>query len=208
MPIADIYVLDHVQSFLNEPLHNIYTFEKLGITDAQDLINAFQADILPKILSMQVDDVVTKAIKAYSLGDLGDLSEETFNSPGGYDLDEMLPIFNAVNFTLKPAGRAVRPGSKRISGIPESVQVNGTITNATYIGYIEALRSAYGNEVSVDDTNFWKLVIVKRVLYVVPGSSPERTAYRFPETDAELVYSALRNVTTTTKVSHQVSRGN
>lgn len=208
MALADIYVLDHAQEFGTEPLHNIYCYEKLGEGDAYDLINAFQADILPSVLALQVNTMVTRFISAYSLGNLADLAEETINAVGSYGADQMLPVFNAVNLTLKPTSRAVRPGSKRVSGIPETVTGNGIITDAEYLGRIETLRLAFGNEISTDDENFWRLVIVKRVKYNPDPEKPDHFAYRFPETDGELVVAPLRNVTTTTRVSHQVSRGN
>jgi hypothetical protein len=208
MALADIYVLDHIQSFNNEPIHNIYTFEAISEGSALDLINAFEEDILPSVQLMQCDDLRTEALKAYSLGNLADLNEKTIGTGGGNTSADMLPVFNAVNFSLKPTSRAVRPGSKRIAGVPETVQVNGTITEGGYLTFMENLRVAYGNEVSTDDVNFYRLVIVKRVLYDVPDTDPVRQAYRFPVSDEELVFAALRNVTTTTKVSHQVSRGN
>jgi hypothetical protein len=139
---------------------------------------------------------------------LADLNEVAVGETGVYGPDDMLPVFNAINFTFKPTSRAVRPGSKRIAGIPEGAQDKGTIENAPYLALIETLRVAYGNEISVDDTNFWQFVVVKRVPYDVPDSDPVRTAYRFPETDEELVFAPLRVVTTTPKISHQVSRGN
>jgi hypothetical protein len=208
MALADIYVLDHVQRYLAEPIHNLYTFERLGDGTAVELINAFQADLLPGIQILQCEQIVTVALKAYSLGDLGDLSEETINTPGGQDGEEMLPVFNAVNFTLKPASRAVRPGSKRIAGIPESVQADGTINSSPYVTAMESLRIAYGNEISVDETNFWRMVIVKRVKYNPDPEKLDEFAYRYPTAEDPLVFAPLRNVVYTNKVSHQVSRGN
>jgi hypothetical protein len=138
---------------------------------------------------------------------LGDLGEETVGTGGGIT-GEMLPVFNAVNFTIKPASRAVRPGSKRIAGVPETVQLDGTITDSSYITALNGLRVAMGNEISTDDVNFYRLVTIKRVAYDVPDSDPVRVAYRFPETDGELVFAPVRNILLNTKVSHQVSRGN
>lgn len=208
MALADIYVLDHMQTFLNEELHNIYTYERLDTGTANDLVAAFIEDVLPLILPLQSSVVKTPSIKAYSLGNLGDLWEETVNEEGGTVDAEILPIFNALGYTFKPTSRAVRPGSKRIAGVPESAQVNGTITLAGYLTAMEALRLAYAGNISDDDANFWAPVVVKRVKYEVPDSDPVRFAYRFPETDGELVSATLRNVTTNTKVRHQTSRGN
>lgn len=208
MALADIYVLDHQQSFNSEPLHNLYTFDSGGDGTAVNLVDAFIEDVLPLVQNMQCAQIVTDSIYAYSLGNLADLAEQTIGTPGGLASQEMLPVFNALNFTLKPTSRAVRPGSKRIAGIPETVQVDGRITGTTYLSIMELLRLGLAEPISDDDTIFFTPVIVKRVKYEVPDSDPVRFAYRYPETDEELVASTLRNVTTTPKVSHQVSRGN
>lgn len=208
MALADIYVLDHVQLFEGEDLHNMYTYERSTTGTAVDLINAFREDILPLIQQLQVDDVTTPVIKAYSLGNLGDLDEQTVDEAGANVGVDMLPIFNAINFSLKPASRAVRSGSKRISGIPETVVTNGTVTDSTYLTALEALRIELGEPISDDDVAFWNPVIVKRIKYTVPDSDPERFAYRYPETGDTLVTAALRAVVINRKVSHQVSRGN
>lgn len=206
--LADIYVLDLQQSFEGEVIHNIWTFHKLGTGISQDLIDAFQSDLLPKIALIQNVEIITKLVRVYSLGNLGDTGEEVFSLPGGQDTGQMLPVFNAMNFTLRPVGRTVRPGSKRFAGVPELVQNKGTITDATYLGQLESLRVGLANELSTDDVNFWQPCITKRVKYEVPDSDPVRFAYRYPETDEELVFAPVGNAVTTTKVSHQVSRGN
>lgn len=208
MALSDLYVLDHKQSYLNEPIHNIYTFEALGTGSSTDLVNAFQADILPKVQALQSDDIRTDSLLAYNLGSLADIDEKTINTLGLTTEADMLPIFNAVNFTFKPASRAVRPGSKRIAGIPESAQTDGRITLAGYITAMETLRTAFGNEISTDETNFYRFVVVKRIKYVPEGNPPDKFAYRFPTAEDTLVFAPLRNVTTTLKISHQVSRGN
>lgn len=208
MALDDIYVVDHVQSFLGEALHNMYTFERSTTGTAVDLINAFREDMLPLILQLQVDDVRTETIKAYSLGNLSDLDEQTVDETGANVGVDMLPIFNAINFSLKPVGRTVRPGSKRISGVPETVATNGTITDSTYLTAMETFRLELSEPISDDDVTFWNPVIVKRVKYAVPDSDPERFAYRYPMAGDTLVFAALRTVVINRKVSHQVSRGN
>jgi hypothetical protein len=208
MALADIFVLDHVQSFDGEPLHNLYTYDSGGTGTAVDLINAFRDDMLPLILQLQCAQIRTDTIKAYSLGNLGDLDEQTVDETGANVGLQMLPVFNAVNFSLKPTSRAVRSGSKRIAGIPETVQVDGTITDATYLTAMEALRIAMSNPISDDDLVFFDPVIVKRVKYAVPDSDPVRYAYRYPEAGDTLVTATIRAVVLNRKVSHQVSRGN
>jgi hypothetical protein len=207
MAIEDIYVLDLQQSFVNEPLHNIFTYERSTTGTAVDLINSFLDDILPLLKVMISNQITYTGIKAYSLGNLADLDEQVVDETGTLTGD-MLPVFNALNYTLKPTSRAVRPGSKRFAGINETMQVNGRITDSSMLAAMEDLRLALAEAISDDDVTFWNPIVVKRVLYDVPDSDPVRQAYRFPTTDEELVFAGLRAVSTTPKISHQVSRGN
>jgi len=206
--LANIYVLRHIQDYEGEDVENVYTFENDAGMDAQDLCLAFIEDVLPAVMAIEGGTIVSKEVRAYSLGNLSDLWNETDTTPAGYDTADTLPVFNAVGYTFRSGTRAVRPGSKRYANIPETVQIRGQITDAAYIAKMETLRGIFANNISNDDLLFAKFVIVKRVKYDVPGSDPVREAYRFPETDAELVVGNVLNVLTSRKITHQVSRGN
>jgi len=208
MALADIYVLDHAQSFLGEPIHNLYTYERLGTGSAQDLIDAFQSDMLPAIRTIQASQIKTDYLKAWSLGNLSDMAEEDISSAGLVVDVQMLPVFNAINYSMPSNNREVRGGSKRIAGVPENFQVDGTITDAGYIATLNLLKVAYGAEISVDTTNFWRLSIVKRIKYNPDEARPEHFAYRYPEAGDPLVVAQPRAISLKLKVSHQVSRGN
>ena len=207
MALADIYVLDLKSQFLGEDLHNVFTYDSGGGGSAVELVDAFMDDVYPTINQLASSSIYFLSVYAYSLGNLGD-SAEQFIDENGLNGADMLPVFNAVGYTLKTANRAVRPGSKRFAGVPEAVQVSGTITDETYVGVMETLRVALSENISDDDVTFYNPVVVKRVKYEVPDSDPVREAYRWPETDGELVASSLRLVATSKKVTHQTSRGN
>ncbi len=206
--IDQIYVVTHVQSNLNEEILNVYTYNADVGMHAIDVCNAFKADMIPAIMAVEGGTIISKEVKAYSLGDLAEVDEVTDTTLNGYGSSDTLPVFNAIGYTLKPAGRAVRAGSKRYANIPEEVQIRGEISDATYLTKMETLRVALDTGISDDDTLFAFPVIVKRVKYDVPGSDPVRSAYRFPTSDEELVFAGLRAVLTSPKVTHQVSRGN
>lgn len=206
MALEDIYVLDFASEFANDPMHNIFTYERSTSGTSTDLLNAFMEDIFPLVRGLFSSNIHYTTVKAYSLGNLGDLDERVIDLFGTREID-MLPVFNAINYTLKPVGRGVRPGSKRFAGIPEIVQVSGTITDAAYIASMEVLRLALAEAISDDDLAYFDPVVVKRVKYEIPGSSPVRFGYRFPEVELELDARHLRLVSMTTKISHQVSRG-
>jgi hypothetical protein len=205
--LTKIYQLNHKQDVNGEELLNIYFFRNLGTgTDAHDLSDAFISDLQPLILDLQVPNVVTTEIKAFSLGNFADFWVEPENEAGTADPTDPLPIFNAINYTLRPTTREIRPGSKRIAGIPESVTTFNNITFAAYLTSMEALRVAFGTPIGTDP-DFFELVVVKRIKYEVPDSDPVRFAYRLPETDEEAVVANLGAVLTTPRISHQVSRG-
>jgi hypothetical protein len=165
------------------------------------------ADVYPAINQLASSSIYFLSVYAYSLGNLGD-SAEQFIDENGINGADMLPVFNALGYTLKTANRAVRPGSKRFAGVPEAVQVSGTITDATYVGLMETLRVALDTGLTNDDIQFYTACVVKRIKYEVPGSDPVREAYRWPEDGDPLVVSPLRLVATSKKVTHQTSRGN
>jgi hypothetical protein len=207
-PIDQVFVLQHLQDNLGEVILNTYTyFADVGMT-AINVAEAWIEDVFPAVMAIEGGTLVSREVKTYSLGDLADIDDQELPGASGYDSSDTLPVFNAIGYTLKPTTRAVRPGSKRYANIPEEVQIRGVITNATYLTEMEALRVALDTPISVDDTLFAAPVIVKRVKYVVPGSDPERFAYKFPNTDEDLVYATLRSVLTSPIITHQVSRGN
>lgn len=202
-----LYLLTHMQSFGTEVIENAYTFLKLDTGTAVDLANAFISDVLPHIRQIQCAQIVTTEVKVINLGNLGDSAEVAVNLAGLLTGEQMLPVFNAIGYTFKPASRAVRPGGKRIAGVPESDQVDGTITNSAYITDMNALKAAYGSNISDDDTNFFAFCIVKRVKTAIPGTTPVKYRYTLPGVGVDATVSELSAVLTSTKVSHQVSRG-
>lgn len=206
MALVDIYVLDLKQFFGLEECHNIFSYERLGDGTAVDLNNAFIEDVLPAINEVQGDVVTNSSLRTYSLGNLGDFTETALDGGGAGVAAQCLPSFAAYGFTLKPTTRAIRPGSKRFTGVPEASQNNGTIVDSATLANLELLRVALDTEISDDDVNLWANVIVKRVKYVPDPDRPDHFAYRYPETDAELVSSHLGGVLLSVQVTHQTSR--
>jgi hypothetical protein len=208
MPLNKIYMLDHIQSFNNEPIHNIYFLESLDAGDAVDAVSAFTGSLLTKVRNLQCEQILTTGLRCTNLGSPTDWNEVALSLTGTLTGHEMLPVFNALGYTLKPTNRTIRPGSKRIAGVPETCQVDGTITEGSYITAMETLRAAFGALLTSEDASTFTLVVVKRVKEAVPDTDPVEYTYRLPETDDELVFAPLGAVKTSTKVKHQVSRGN
>src|SRR6476469_1916359 len=151
MAIGDMYVLDLKQSFLGQPLHNIFTYEASGTASSFALCQAFIDQVLTAVLRpIQCSQIVSVSVAAYNLGIPEDIFEITVGANGGITA-EMLPVFNAINFTFKSGSRGIRPGSKRIAGIPETVQLDGTINDASYITALNALRVQFGEDLEGGD---------------------------------------------------------
>jgi len=206
MALADLYVLDFKQRFRLQDIHNIFTFDRSGTGNAVDLNSAFVNDLLTPINAIQNNAIENVSLRTYCLGDLADNGEFQL-SGGGLDTStDMLPLHDAVNFTIKSTTRAVRPGSKRFSGVSEPYQSDGDIIDSAYIAVLETLRLALGDPITGDASNIYDPVIVKRVKYTVPDSDPPRDAYRFPEIGETPVVGTVAAVLLNKHISTQVSR--
>jgi hypothetical protein len=207
MPLADVYQLIDKQMYGQQPVENVWFFERLDAGgSAADLIDAFVSGIFPQIRAIQGNGIYHAEITCQSLGDLSDFDTQVTNVYGTYGAVDVLPSFNAVGFTLKPATRAVRPGSKRFVGVPEEAVISGTIVFPAYLTALEALRIELDdNQVGTDSE--YQPVIVKRVRYQPdPVEEPDKWSYRLPETDAELVLGLVKQALLNPETTSQVSR--
>lgn len=206
MALDDLFVLDLKQDFNGQDIHNIFTYERQDSGFAVDVANAFEDALLPAINQIQCEQITNVSLRTYCLGNLASNDERVLPGGGLVVGNQMLPLHDAINFTLKSTTRAVRPGSKRFSGISETYQNNGTINNADYIADLELLRIALDTDLNDGLTEVFAPVIVKRVKYAVPDSDPVRYAYRFPEIGETPIVAQLSTVLLNLKISHQVSR--
>lgn len=207
MAINTIYMLRLQQTWDTggRPMENVFFYDHTaGVGDAFTLATDFVTTILPLINAIQGATVKNVDVNVVNLGDLGDFSSPITTGSGAIG-GESLPPFAAIGYTLKVNTRAVRKGSKRFSGVPEAVQAQGLIIDATYKAAMEALRVAMQLElVSAADT--WLPVVIKRVKTAVVGTVPTKYTYRLPTIDAELVVGEIVVALTSFNVSHQVSR--
>ncbi len=205
MALNSIYQLILQQEYRQKQMINVFFFNHAaGTGHAGELNLQFEEQWLPLILALQTNAVTTLELDSINLGDLSDFDTLLNNDIGAYST-EVLPAANALNFTFKLDTRAVRPGSKRFSGIPETVTNEGIINDTTYLTKIEALRLAMsGNLIGAGDT--FQPVVVKRVKTPVTGTVPLQYTYRLPKTDSELVFGGVTVALTSDQVSTQVSR--
>lgn len=203
MALADIYQLFDLQRLPSgETMENVYFYERVDPAgDAQDLVGAFIADVRPSILGIQSAGLVHYLTRAISLGDVADFYELGEAGIVGARAGAVRNEWDCFAYTLRPSSRAVRPGSKRIGGVPEgdAEYTNGVVTDTSMLILLQAARAAMGVVIS-GDTSDYQPVIVKRVF--------DDPSYRLPETDGELVAVPVSTVLLNTKISHQISRGN
>lgn len=208
MGLETFYQLNHKQKdAYGQSIMNTYFFNHTaGSGFAIDLVQDFIDVMMPLVNQLQCNVIDNVLIEAFNLEVLSDFWSQDPTGAGALTGD-MLPLFNAVSFTVKPNTRAVRKGGKRISGVPESVQNVGVITDGTYLGFIEDYRLQLATEL-VGTSDTWTPVIIKRVKTAISGTVPTQYRYRLPVNDSELVYGGVQSVLASVNVSSQVSRKN
>lgn len=213
MPINDILQVTIKQRWIptGEPMYYNLWFNQIGILGgAEDLANGITepGGILETINSLQVSKCENDTIKVINLFSPTDFFEEDLTGAGAYTSSQSLPIHSAVNFTKKTDNREINNGTFRISGIPEEVQADGVITESGYIGFLNDLRALLAADVNTLSDNGFDPIVVKRIEYDVPGSSPVRKAYKLPASAGAAELAHVVSVIVNTRISHQVSRGN
>lgn len=207
MALNTIYMLRLRQLWgaAGKPQENVFFYDHTAGTGvAIDLAQTFENQILPLINAIQSDAIVNNSLTIINLGDLADFIDYPLTDGGDYS-GESLPPYAAVGYTMKLSTRAVRNGSKRFSGIVESVQSNGVITDATFITKQNALKSELALELT-DVADTYLPVVIKRVKEPVVGTVPLKYTYRLPTTDGELTVGEVVTVLTSVNLTHQVSR--
>jgi len=197
-------VIDH-QSLNNQEMLNVYFFANDdGDGTAEDVRSAYDIVLMDVIKDMQSEDLMHTLTEVLALFDEADFDLFATGTPGTV-ANESLPNTDAINFTLKPASRSVRPGSKRIAGIPEGATSNNVVNEETYLPLVEDARIALeGNIINGDGLAVeYRPVIVKRIPYTAPSGNP---AYRLPVSGSEANVVAVQAVLTKLVMSHQTSR--
>lgn len=207
MPLNTVYQVRARQQWGSggKELETVWFYDHTaGTGDSTDLAVAWGTGIGDAINDMQCSHVRNYSIDVINLGDLSDFDSVPWTG-GGAIVQEANPPFAAVGFTMKVDTRAVRKGSKRISGIPETVVQNGVVTDSAYLALMETLRGAMQVEI-VTGTDTFLPVVVKRIKTAVTGTVPLQYTYRLPTIGDPLTLGEIVVVLTSPNLTHQVSR--
>lgn len=201
-----IYSLAVKQNMFGQNIENIFFYEAIGDAgSAGDLRAAWNTALSVSMRNLQSAQLNWTEIDTTNLGDLADFEKFPFAVGGLAGDGDTLPAFNAVGYTLNPLTRAVRPGSKRIAGILEAVQLNGVLTEPTYVGHVEDFRLLL-DDVVVGALTSYQPVIVKRVKVPVPDTEPPQFTYRLPKPPEDATLGLVKSATSSLIITSQVSR--
>lgn len=203
MANGDIYQVIDTAVFQGQKLINVYYYrwDSVVVTaDAEDVANGFIDVVLPKVCAVQIAQVLHTDIDVKNLFAPEDAFHVAISEPGtgAITSTDFLPIFNAVNFTLNSDNGAVRNGSKRYSGLVESWQTSGVITDTSVLGWLGDLAESLAQALQVGVVDTFFPVIVKRLL--VGGS------YVLPSTAGEAIFGGVIDAVFDALISSQVSR--
>jgi hypothetical protein len=207
MPIDTVYQVRARQQYGTggKEMETVWFFDHTaGSGDAAHLAEVWGTARGALINPLQTANIKNLSIDVINLGDLGDFASVPWLGTGAV-ADDTMPPYVAYGYTMKVNTRAVRKGSKRIGGVPETAATNGVVTAAPVITNMEALRVAMMTEM-VDATDTYLPVVVKRVKTAVADTEPVQYTYRLPTTNLELVLGEVVVVLTSPNLSHQVSR--
>lgn len=190
---GDLVELVHEQTYLGQIVNNVYYFRAVADTTLLTLTSWFEANVVPGMKNNQVDLVTHVNLRTRNVF----LDSETYEEPltgTGLLVSGLgeLPSFVAYAIRLDHDNGAVRPGFKRIVGVPEDSIENALLTSSR----VTALTTVAGllvNPASTVNPQF-EHVVVGRVCETpnpTPGAIPACLKYRLPETQAELVAGVI-----------------
>jgi len=211
MALSDLFqaTLETTYNLTGEKLENVFFFRKAtGLGTAATLADAMLAtDGIIEVQSSIISDQATiSLLTVLNLGDPEDFDIRPLLVSGGQTGD-VLPMFNALNVTLRPGTRSIRPGSKRIGPLSEENQIDGAVTGAPFIAIIADYIALMDDEIDDGGGITFKQVVIKRV-FVAADPPDHGPYYRLPADEETPVVGDVIAAFYNPRLSHQVSRGN
>lgn len=120
MAQGDIYRVTVFQTLLLQECLNVFFYQQSSVGgDGNDLTDAFEEDVRPSLLAVQVDDLVWSRIDTLNLNDGITFTSRAQISQTGMRLGSPATSFLAWGFRLARANALTRNGSKRLAGVAE-----------------------------------------------------------------------------------------
>lgn len=132
MAINDTYLVRDLQVQDGEDIMNTYYYQQITSGgNAQDLAEAFYAEIISNMIPFQSNKVTHIGVQVENRADPGDFHLLNLTSANvGSTTGDSLPKFVAWGFQVNRSATQRRHGAKRIPGVPESLlEVEGDPTS-------------------------------------------------------------------------------
>lgn len=211
MAVGDVYEVIDVQSLYEQQVLNVYFYQQqaafipLAGSVAQALAEEFEATVVSQIINVQSEDLAHVEVQVRNLFDPTDTGIAVSGQIGlQSSVGGTLPGFNAFGLQLNTDNAAVRPGAKRIAGLPESETGDG-IPSVAMVAALDDLADVLaapitGGLIVMDDIMF--PVVVQRVRSGTAGNY----TYRLPENSGELVLGVVLEILVKLLITSQISR--
>lgn len=126
---------------ISRPINAVFYYHTVaGSGTADDLAEAFFADVLPAILAATAQTTVYQSMEVTGVQGIFDIESRVFDSPGEIAVDGE-PDFVAWQWRFNRIDAQDRHGFKRLSGVPDDYWVAGAPT-ATYNTELAAVTAA------------------------------------------------------------------
>lgn len=152
MADGDYYEIIDKQVQGGQTILNVYVYRATGTdSNAIAVADTFNSDLLPSIAALQsglLQHVETTVNNLMDLSDFANIATAVTGAQGG----DALPPYDAVALFYQRTTRASRNGWKRIAGVPENHQNNGTLDSTILASWVTIANLLLGPVVSTVHT--------------------------------------------------------
>jgi len=162
MAIGNHYILIDLQVVDSMEMLNVYAYEQTtGSGDSSALAAAYVDSILPSMKAFQSSGLEHIKVQVTNKEVPSDFTELA-TAVSGEISGERLPPFCAFSVQLSRASRASRNGHKRVGGVPEVSQQQGTLSSGA-LAQLQTYADAIAAPLVDSDGNSWTPKIWRRL---------------------------------------------
>jgi len=166
MAIGNRFELIDGQELQGQDCLNVYFYKQTAgaAGSAEDLIGAWETNILPKVLAIQSNRCLHVGTISRNLDNPLDFFALLHlpGIPGGY-VSAAEPVFVAASFVMKRRSLATRDARKRYPGVPDQEVVDGLPT-PSYVAACGQLSNVLDDDILGFSGGVYRPVIMKRLL--------------------------------------------